>query len=254
MKLLYLKMKHLILVASILISGLGASAQGLKNINYADGVQKLNGLVTSNAGKKLPGVLILPAWKGADEEAKTAALDLQKQGYIAFVADIYGEGNNPSDNAAAGKLAGQYKQDYKAYQHRIALALEQLKKAGAIPEKIAVIGYCFGGAGALETARAGLPVKGVVSIHGGLSKAADRPNGPLAAKILVEHPADDASVKPEDITALVKEMNEAKADWQIVAYAQSKHTFTDPKSADYNPVMAKRAWAHTLLFLKEILN
>ena len=247
-------MKNLILTATILIGGLGTSAQDLKTVTYNDGPQKLNGFVTTNAGKKLPGVLILPAWKGADEEAKTAALDLQKQGYIAFVADIYGEGNKPADNAAAGKLAGQYKQDYKAYQHRIALALEQLKKAGALADHLAVIGYCFGGTGALETARAGLPVKGVVSIHGGLSKAADRPNGALTTKILVEHPADDTSVKPEDITALVKEMNEAKADWQMIAYAQSKHTFTDPKSADYNPVMAKRAWAHTLLFLKEILN
>ncbi|MEJ2881308.1 dienelactone hydrolase family protein [Pedobacter sp. GR22-6] len=246
-------MKHLILTAIMLSAGLGASAQNLKTVDYSDGAQKLKGLVTANSGKKLPGVLILPAWKGADEEAKTAALDLEKQGYIAFVADIYGEGNSPADNASASKLAGQYKQDYKAYQHRIALALEQLKKAGALPEKLAVIGYCFGGTGALETARAGLPVQGVVCIHGGLAKAADRPNGPLPTKILVEHPADDAGVKPEDLTALVAEMNEAKADWQILTYAHSKHTFTDPKSADYNPVMAKRAWQHTLLFLKEVL-
>lgn len=246
-------MKHIVLTAAIFTAGLAASAQNLKTVKYADGAQKLNGLVTANAGKKLPGVLILPAWKGADEEAKTAALELEKQGYIAFVADIYGEGNNPSDNGAAAKLAGQYKQDYKAYQHRISLALAELKTAGALPGKLAVIGYCFGGTGALETARAGLPVQAVVSIHGGLAKAADRPNGPLPTKILVEHPADDAGVKPEDLTALVQEMNEAKADWQIITYANSKHTFTDPKSADYNEVMAKRAWQHTLLFLKEVL-
>ena len=55
-------------------------AQTLKTIAYKDGTQKLNGLVTSNAGKKLPGVLILPAWKGIDNEAKNAALELQKQG------------------------------------------------------------------------------------------------------------------------------------------------------------------------------
>ena len=246
-------MKHLVLTAAIVTAGLAVSAQNLKTVKYADGAQKLSGFVTNNAGKKLPGVLILPAWKGADEEAKTAALELEKQGYIAFVADIYGEGNTPTDNGAAGKLAGQYKQDYKAYQHRISLALAELKKAGALPEKLAVIGYCFGGTGALETARAGLPVQGVVSIHGGLAKAADRPNGPISTKILVEHPADDGSVKPEDITSLVKEMNEAKADWQIITYANSKHTFTDPKSSDYNETMAKRAWQHTLLFLKEVL-
>ena len=110
-------------------------AQNLKPIVYKDGEQKLSGLVTSNAGKKLPGVLILPAWKGIDNEAKNAATELQKQGYIAFVADIYGEGNIPADNAAAAKIAGSYKQNYKAYQQRISVALEELKKQGANPEK-----------------------------------------------------------------------------------------------------------------------
>lgn len=228
-------------------------SQTLKKVSYQDGAQKLSGLVTSNAGKKLPGVLILPAWKGIDDEARNAALDLEKQGYIAFIADIYGEGTIPTDNASAAKVAGYYKQDFKAYQKRISLALEQLKKSGANPDKIAVIGYCFGGSGALEAARGKLPVVGVVSIHGGLAKDPARMNEPLSAKILVEHPADDASVKPEDYAQLVKEMNDGKADWQIITYSNSKHTFTNPKSPDYNAVMAKRAWNHTMMFLKEIL-
>ncbi|WP_313598920.1 dienelactone hydrolase family protein [Epilithonimonas vandammei] len=228
-------------------------AQNLKPISYKDGEQKLNGLVTSNAGKKLPGVLILPAWKGIDNEAKNAATELQKQGYIAFVADIYGEGNIPADNAAAAKIAGSYKQNYKAYQQRISVALEELKKQGANPEKIAVIGYCFGGTGALETARAGFPVSGVVSIHGGLAKGNDRLNVPIKTKVLVEHPADDESVKPEDLTNLIAELKTGKTDFQIITYANSKHTFTSPESPDYNEVMAKRAWNHTLTFLKEIL-
>ena len=151
------------------------TAQSLKTVSYEDGTQKLNGLVTSNAGQQLPGVLILPAWKGADNEARTAALDLEKEGYIAFIADIYGEGNTPDDNAAAAKLSSSYKNDYKAYQHRIALALDQLKEQGALANKIAVIGYCFGGTGALEAARAGFEVQGVVSIHGRLSSLLNPP-------------------------------------------------------------------------------
>lgn len=228
-------------------------AQKLKSVAYQDGTQKLNGLVTSNAGKKLPGVLILPAWKGIDDEAKNSAIELEKQGYIAFIADIYGEGNIPADNASASKIAGTYKQDYKAYQKRIALALEELKKQGANPDKIAVIGYCFGGTGALETARAQMPVAGVISIHGGLAKGNDRLNVPIKIKVLVEHPADDESVKPEDMTNLIAELKAGKTDFQIITYANSKHTFTSPESPDYNEVMAKRAWNHTLTFLKEIL-
>lgn len=245
-------MRSLLLTACIMTSGTIFS-QKLATVSYQDGTQKFNGLITSNSGKKLPGVLILPAWKGIDDEAKAAATELEKQGYIAFVADIYGEGNIPADNAAAGKTAGYYKQNYAEYQKRISLALEQLKKKGAIPNKIAVIGYCFGGTGALESARGSLPVAGVVSIHGSIGKDQTRKNGAISTKILVENPADDQGVTPEDYNNLIKEMNEGNADWQIITYAHSKHTFTDPKSADYNEVMAKRAWNHTLMFLKEVL-
>ena len=236
-----------------LLYGAGLSAQNLKPVAYTDGAQRLNGLVTDNAGQKLPGVLVLPAWKGIDQEAKTTALELEKQGYIAFVADIYGEGNIPTDNASAGKVAGSYRSNYQAYQHRIELAMEQLKVAGALPGKIAVIGYCFGGSGALEAARAGFPVLGIVSIHGGLAKDSSRVNGPLNMKMLIENAAEDPGVTPGVMSKLVKEMNEGKADWQVITYAYCKHTFTDPASPDYNQVMAQRAWQHTLLFLKEVL-
>ncbi len=229
------------------------SAQELKAVKYDDGAQELNGLVTSNASKNLPGVLILPAWMGIDDEAKTAALDLEKQGYIAFVADIYGKGNIPTDFSSAAKIATQFKTDYALYQKRISLALEQLKKAGANSSKIAVIGYCFGGTGALETARAGFDVAGVISIHGGLSKATDRPNGAIKTKVLVENPAEDKSVTKEAYEQLVQEMRDGKADWQIITYANCGHTFTNPTSKEYNEVMAKRAWNHTLMFLAEVL-
>jgi len=229
------------------------SAQALKEVAYKEGNQKLNGLVTSNAGQKLPGVLILPAWKGIDNEAKTAALNLEKEGYIAFIADIYGEGNIPEDNVSAAKASGQFKSDYEAYQARIQAALDELKKQGALPDKIAVIGYCFGGTGALETARAGFPVQGVVSIHGGLSKAANRPNSAIKTKVLIEHPAEDKSVSQEDIENLIKELNEGNADRQFITYAHTGHTFTNPESQDYDELMAERAWSHTLLFLEELL-
>lgn len=245
-------MKYILYIISFLMI-IPVSAQALKEVAYKDGNQKLNGLVTSNAGQKLPGVLILPAWKGIDNEAKTAALNLEKEGYIAFIADIYGEGNIPEDNVSAAKASGQFKSDYEAYQARIQAALDELKKQGALPDKIAVIGYCFGGTGALETARAGFPVQGVVSIHGGLSKAANRPNSAIKTKVLIEHPAEDKSVSQEDIENLIKELNEGNADWQFITYAHTGHTFTNPESQDYDELMAKRAWSHTLLFLEELL-
>lgn len=246
-------MSNILIFVPLLLLSLTMQAQKIKPIVYRDGKQKLNGMITDNAGRNKPAVLILPAWKGIDNEARQAALDLAKEGYVAFIADIYGEGNIPKDNTEASKIATQYKTDYAAYQQRISVALAALKQQGVDPQKIAVIGYCFGGTGALEAARAGLPVQGVISIHGGLAKAADRPVTEIKTKVLVEHPADDKSVSAQDYTNFTREMNTAKADWQIITYAHCGHTFTNPESADYNPLMAKRAWGHTLLFLKELL-
>lgn len=250
---MHMKTKNIITVLFCACIFQNIYSQELNTVTYRDGQQKLNGLVTENPGNKSPGVLILPAWMGIDKEAKTAAMELAKDGYIAFIADIYGEGNIPSNPQEASKATGKYKSDYEAYQHRISLALDELKKAGADPDRLAVIGYCFGGTGALEAARAGLPIKGVISIHGGLKKAPERPNGKLTPSILIEHPSDDASVTKEDIENITKEMNDANADWQMIYYAHSKHTFTNPESQDYNEVMARRAWKHTLLFLEELL-
>lgn len=248
-----LKMKNCATIILMVFMAQVTFSQNLKPISYNDGKQKLNGLISDNTDSKKPGVLILPAWMGIDSEARTAAIELAKQGYIAMIADIYGEGDVPKDQAEAAKIATHYKTDYEAYQHRISLAFDELKKAGADVEKIAVIGYCFGGTGSLEAARANLPVQGVVSIHGGLSKGS-RPDGKLSTKILIIHPADDKSVSEEDIKNVQKEMKNAKADWQMIYYANSGHTFTNPESADYNEIMAKRSWEHVLMFLKEILD
>jgi dienelactone hydrolase len=237
-----------------------ANAQ-LKSVSYQDGNQKLSGLAIkpANAGKNKAGILVLPAWLGIDAHARETAEQLGKLGYYAFVADIYGEGNYPKNTDEAGKLAGSYKKDYKAYQHRIDLALQQLIKAGADPSRIAAIGFCFGGSGVLEMARANFPVRGVVSFHGGLGKDASRAAEQIKPKVLVCHGADDPYEPQAEVLAFQQEMRNSKADWQMIFYANSVHSFTDPhagndnaKGAAYNELAAKRSWEHMKLFLNEV--
>lgn len=247
-------MKKLFTFLIIYIMFHSVNAQELVSLTYQDGDQELAAWVTPNTGENLPGVLILPAWKGVDHEAIEAAHNLQQEGFIALIADIYGVGQTPTDNAAAAKVASRYISDYKAYQHRISLALKELRKLVKNDKKVAVIGYCFGGTGTLEVVRAGMDVEGVVCIHGGLKKSANRPNEAIGTKILVLHPAEDTSVSEEDYKNLINEFREGGAeDWQIITYANSKHTFTNSESSDYNALMAVRAWKHTIMFLSEIL-
>jgi dienelactone hydrolase len=255
-----MKKSTLLFLAIILFSST-MEAQ-LKPVKYNDENQILNGLSIKAAKKNSqnPGILMLPAWKGIDNASKEIAQNLSKLGYTVFIADIYGEGNYPKDNAEAGKQAGFYKKNYAAYQKRINLALQELIKSGANADNIVAIGYCFGGTGVLEAARGHLNVKGVVSFHGGLGKDASRPVEPITAKVLICHGADDPNVKPEEITAFQQEMRNAKADWQMIYYANAVHSFTNPEAGNdnstgnaYNAVAAKRSFEHLQLFLNEVL-
>ena len=234
----------------------------LKAVKYKDENQVLNGFQIQPTKKSLKkaGILILPAWRGIDKLSKDTAENLSNLGYYAFIADIYGEGNYPKDNAEAGQKAGFYKANFLAYQKRIALALEQLIKTGANPDNIVVIGYCFGGTGALEAARGHLNIKGAVSFHGGLARDPARMIEPITAKVLVCHGADDPYESKEEITAFQQEMRDAKTDWQMIYYANAVHAFTNPeagndnsKGAAYNEKAAKRSWEHLKIFLNEVL-
>lgn len=234
----------------------------LEPVAYKDGNHNLNGFASKpqKADPDKAGILILPAWMGIDDHAKEVAQQLAGLGYHTFIADIYGEGNYPKNTSEAGKQAGFYKNNVADYHRRIQLALDQLVKAGANKNKIVVIGYCFGGTGAIEAARAGLHVKGVVSFHGGLGKSEDRIISEIKPKVLVLHGADDPFVPEKEVLAFQKEMKEAKADWQMIYYSGAVHSFTNKKAgndnskgAAYNEPADKRSFVHFLSFLKEIL-
>lgn len=249
----------LILLMTFTIGFLNAQ---LKAVDYLDGQQKLSGFISkpAKAITNKPGVLILPAWMGIDDHAKESATELSKLGYYTFVADIYGVGNKPTNYSEAGQKAGYYKKNIQEYQNRIQLALEQLIKQGANPDEIVVIGYCFGGTGAIEAARSNMKVKGIVSFHGGLARDEARTIESINARVLVLHGADDPYESEAEIKLFQNEMRTAKADWEMVYYANAVHSFTDKnagtdnsKGAAYNEKAEKRSWKALLQFLREVL-
>jgi dienelactone hydrolase len=252
--------KALSIVLISIFSTLNINAQ-LKPISYTDADQKLEGLLAmpTRVNQNKAGVLLLPAWMGIENNAKENATELSKLGYITFVADIYGVDKRPTNTKEAGAIAGAFKKDYKAYQKRIQLALDQLIKAGANPDNIAIIGYCFGGSGAIEAARANFKVKGIISFHGGLGRDTTRTIEPINPKVLILHGADDFFVPEADIKDFQGEMRTAKADWQMTYYANAVHAFThkdagsdNSKGAAYNEKAAKRSWIAMLDFFKEL--
>lgn len=229
---------------------------------YQDGKTALKGYLAAPAAAegKRPGVLIIHQWLGLTDYEKGRAEQIAKElGYVALAADIYGEADAPgADRAKAGPVAGKYKGDVKLYRARLKAGLDALKKQpGVDPKNLAVIGYCFGGTGALEAARGQLGAKAVVSFHGGLGYG-DKERKKLKAAVLVLHGADDPHVKPEEVAAFEDEMRARGADWQLVKYADAVHAFTQPmagndksKGAAYNAKADQRSWQALKSFLAE---
>lgn len=232
------------------------------SIAYKDGNQRLQGILSqpNNKATAKGGILLLPAWKGIDEHSKQVAAALSKLGYYTFIADIYGEGNYPATSAEAAKQSGYYKLHIADYQRRIALALTQLQNAIPDKNKIVVIGYCFGGLGAIEAARTNMPVKGIVSFHGSYSRDSTRSIETIKPSVLILHGADDPHAPPKETEQLRQEMKTANADWQMVYYGNAVHAFTEKqagndnnKGAAYNEKADKRSWQLFLSFLEEML-
>lgn len=252
------------LLISVFFSASAAKAALQKqSVEYKDGSNVLEGyLVYDDAWQgRRPAVVIVHQWMGLSEHEKASAEKLASLGYVAFAADIYGKGVRPKDTAEAGKLAGSYKADLKLFRSREKAALNFVSRHTKVDSKhVVFMGYCFGGTGALEAARAGLPIAGAVSFHGGLGSSMPASAKTLKAKLLVLHGAVDPYVSATEVDAFMKEMNEAKADYQFVAYSGAVHAFTqvsagsDPtKGAAYNEAADRRSWAALKEFLGEVV-
>lgn len=234
-----------------------------KAVEYKQADTALEGYLATpkDLSGKVPAVLIIHDWMGVAAYSKERADQLAGLGYVAFAADIYGKGVRPEDRTGAAKLAGQYKGDRALYRKRLLAGLEQLKQHPNVdPSKVVAIGYCFGGTGVLELARAGADVQGVVSFHGGLDSPSPEDGKNIKTRILVLHGAADPNVPAAGIAAMTKEFDAAGVDWQMISYSGAVHSFSNPHAGNnkasgnaYDEKTDKRSWQHMMDFFKEVL-
>ncbi len=209
--------------------------------------------------KKLPAVLVVHQWMGITEHERERAAMLANLGYVAFVADVYGVKARPASREEAGPTAGRFKGDRALFRARLLDNYGQmLAQVGVDPDKTAIIGFCFGGTAALELARAGAPLKAAVSFHGGLDSTNPEDGKNIKGSVLILHGAADPFVPVADIAAMVKELDGASVDWQMVSYAGAVHSFTqksagnDPsKGSAYDARADRRSWQVLSDFLAE---
>ncbi|HXG21773.1 MAG TPA: dienelactone hydrolase family protein [Methylomirabilota bacterium] len=233
-----------------------------ESIEYKDGNVTLRGFLAydEQTSFKRPGILVMPEAFGLGAHAKQRAERLAALGYIALAGDPYGDGIETTDLQEAIKLATALREDPTKFRQRARVALDKLASLPQVDaDHLAAIGYCMGGTFALELARDGAPLKGVVSFHGGLETQRPATAGQIKAKILVCHGADDPFVPPAQVNAFAEEMTKAGADWQLIMYGGTVHSFTNPNADSvgtpglaYNKRTDERSWKAMRMFFDEI--
>jgi dienelactone hydrolase len=232
-----------------------------RRVEYSHNNVVLEGLLAWDdalAGPR-PAVAIAHTWagRGAFEEGK--AVELAKQGYVGFAIDVYGKGilgKSPEENAA---LMSPLMQDRVLLLQRITSAVSVLREQPEVDAvNVAAMGYCFGGLCVLDLARSGSDVKGVVSLHGLFTPPENTNSNSITAKVLCLHGYDDPMAEPEAMVALAAELSAAGADWQVHAYGNTVHAFTNPAADNpdmgtvYSESADRRSRQALVNFLQEI--
>jgi dienelactone hydrolase len=207
-----------------------------------------------------PTVLIFPTIMGRSDLELGFARRLVGLGYTAVVADLYGREHVGKPREECRALMMALLGDRPLLQDRLLAVLEAVR---ALPEvdaqRVAAIGYCFGGLCALDLARTGAEVRGVASFHGLFTPPGNREGTPIKAKAIAFHGWDDPMAPPASVEALGAELTRAGADWQIHAYGGVMHGFTNPAANDperglaYNASADRRSWSALVDFLAEVL-
>jgi dienelactone hydrolase len=255
------------LLAAALYASPAAAEMKAEPLEWTVGQDRFSGWLVYDGSEddRRPGLVMVPNWMGVTEDALERAKTIAGDDYVVLVADVYGKGRQPKDSAEAGKLAGSLRgEDRGPLRARMQAAVDTLRaQAGSAPldaDRIGALGFCFGGSAALELARSGADLAGVVSLHGGLAAGAQSATAErLRTPVLVLNGADDKAVDDAQIRAFEQEMDAAGADWQFVDFSGAVHCFAEPSAGSdpasncrYDERAARRAYRMMEGFFDEV--
>jgi dienelactone hydrolase len=224
-----------------------------QKLEYTNGKTKMVGYLAfdDTGGGRRPGIIVFPEAFGLNAHARASAERLAQLGYVALAADINGNGVVYDDLAQLAPVIQSLYADRSEWRSRARAALDALLAQPRVDnQRLAAIGYCFGGATTLELARTGAPLAAIATFHAGLVPELPEDGGRIRARVLVCHGAEDPLVKKETLDTVTTELRRDKVDWQVVYYGNTVHSFTNPEADQrnapglaYNKKADGRSWA-----------
>lgn len=247
----------------LIMAGVASAAVKTKTIDYEHNGKKFSGFLAWDDALqgKQPGVLVVHEWWGLNDYARMRAKKLAEHGYVAFACDMYGEGKHTEHPQEAGQFAGEVRKNKQEWQARAQAALKVLASQPQVdPDKLAAIGYCFGGSTSLELAYSGADLKAVATFHAALPAPTPEEAKAIKARLLINNGADDKFIPQKAIDDFKSALDAAKVKYEFVNHPGAVHSFT-VKEADaknipgmkYNAEADKKSWDKMLELFKETL-
>jgi dienelactone hydrolase len=210
-------------------------------------------------GQARPTVILIPTVMGVSDLEIGFGKQLVELGYNALVADLFGKKFRGAERDVMFGEMNRLKNDRAALLRRLEHVLELARAQDEVNEdQVVVAGYCFGGMCVLDLARSGADIAAAVSFHG-LFDPPGLPPRKITAKVVAFHGWDDPMVPPDAVVALGRELTAAGSDWQIHAYGNVAHGFTNPNAHEigiegvrYNALAAERSWTSFINLLEEL--
>jgi dienelactone hydrolase len=249
------------LAATALISTAADAKVVTKTVPYQYEGKTMQGYLAYDDAKSgpRPGVLVIHEWWGLNDYAKSRTRQLAEMGYIAFAADMYGDGKTTRDQkeAQAWSAAASSPPEQLALLSKAGLDVLR-KQPQTDVEKMAAIGFCFGGTSVLQLTYAGVRLKAAATFHAGLVVPDEKQAVKIRAPLLILHGAEDPFNKQETVDGLRKALDAVKVDWYMVSYGNAVHGFSNPEADSfkipgigYNEKAARRSWNEMQDFFSE---
>jgi dienelactone hydrolase len=253
----------ILLLIAFALAGTGAEAKIVtKSVLYqSEGFQLEGYLAYDDLHKdKRPGVLVVHEWWGLNDSTRKRVDQLASMGYVAFALDLYGKGKTTIKIQEATKMLRMVQMNVYRWHQRALAGLEVLRGLPKVdPQRIAAIGYGWGGVTLQQQLFKGADIKGAVLFSSFIAPAAEQ-RQKVKAKILVLQGSANPYVDAGQLSKYMEAMNQSGIDWQMVLYGGAKHGFTDPNAAqynmkefEYNEAADRRSWRQVGFFLKEVL-
>ncbi len=194
-----------------------------------DGTRLIGYFATPETAEPVAGVIVAPEWWGRTEYTEQRARELAERGYAALAIDMYGDKKVTEQASQANEWMTQTFQNADTIVDRATAGLDTLAAQVEVDSnKLAAIGFCYGGKVVLDLARSGAPVKAVASFHGTLTPKAPAEKGKVQAELLVLHGELDSMVTLENVESFKNEMDQAAANYEVIILKDAKHGFSNP--------------------------